>query len=238
MMELFILLSSIALIDSLSVVPIASVPLVMLVSGRRPVAGSLAFIAGIFFTYFPFGLLLILGLDAIFHTLAGHFTTWWNKEPELGEVVLQILVGIVLIIFGRRLWNKRGKQKQKSATVDLTPGQAFTLAVMINLTGMWGALPYFAAIAQILKTDTAPAVMVLLLLFYNSIFVLPLASFLFIRVLMGKRSERWFQSINTFLSHWSGRLILIILLILGFLLIVDGVGWLIGHPLVPIGFPE
>ncbi len=230
MIELLAILAPVALVDSLSVLPIASVPLIVLLSGRRPAAGSLAFIAGIILTYFPFGLLLLFGLDALFDSLAGHFAAWWNQEPDLGEVVLQIIIGLIVIFRGQRLCTNRGNKKAQESRTAISPAQAFGLAVMINLAGMWGALPYFAAIAQILKADFSTGGMLAALLFYNLVFALPLAGFLILRLLLGERSERWFQQINDFLSRWAGRLLLIALIGLGIILIIDGISWLSGMP--------
>ncbi|HGY55795.1 MAG TPA: hypothetical protein ENK44_08845 [Caldithrix abyssi] len=236
MIELLAILAPIALIDSLSVVPIASVPLVMLLGGRRPVAGSLAFLAGIFFTYFPFGVLLLFGLDAVFDRLANHFVAWWSREPDIGEVILQIIIGLLMVVYGGKLWNRRGKIQQETEQSAITPAQAFSMAALINITGMWGALPYFAAVAQILKADFSASGMLIALLFYNLVFALPLSAFLFLRLLIGERSQRWFESINVFLARWGGRILLIVLIGLGLLLIADGTGWLFGWPLIMPGF--
>ena len=235
MSELLAILAPIALVDSLSVVPVASVPLVVLLSGRRPVAGSLAFIGGILLTYFPFGVLLLFGLDAVFDRLAGQVAEWWNKEPDLGEVVLQIVVGLVMVAYGRKLSNRRGKKQQQTGRAQMSPAQAFVLAAVINVTGIWGALPYFAAIAQILKADLSPGGMLTALLFYNLVFALPLTGFLVLRLLLGEQAERWFQTINGFIARWGGRVLVTVLVLLGIILIVDGVGWLVGRPLIVPG---
>ncbi len=71
--------------------------------------------------------------------------------------------------------------------------------------------------------------------FLQPMFALPLESFLLLFLLLGVRAERWFQSINDFLSRWVGRLLLIALIGLGIILIIDGIGWLVDMPLVPIG---
>lgn len=235
MIELLAILTPIALIDSLSVVPMAIVPLVLLLSGPRPVAGSLAFIAGIVFTYFPFGILLLFGLDAVFDSLAGHFVAWWNKEPNIGELVLQIIIGLALIIFGHRICRNRGKKRVDKSSEGMTPGQAFTLAAVFNLTGIWGALPYFAAISQILKTDFSTGGMLTALVFYNLVFALPLASFLILRLLLGAQADCGFRTMTDVITRWSGRLLVTVLIGLGFILIVDGIGWLLGMPLITPG---
>lgn len=52
MPELLLTLTTISLLDSTSAVPIALMPLAILLNGRSPVAGSLRFISGGFIVYF------------------------------------------------------------------------------------------------------------------------------------------------------------------------------------------
>ena len=59
----------------------------------------------------------------------------------------------------------------------------------LTLAGVPGALPYFGAIDQILRADLALLPSLLALLFYNLVFLLPLATIVLVRVLLPKRSE-------------------------------------------------
>jgi hypothetical protein len=112
------------------------------------------------------------------------------------------------------------------------PLQIFTLSASINILGMWGALPYFAAMAQILKADLETPTMMAILVYYNVVFSLPLLGFIMLRVLMGDKATAALDRISGFFSHW-GKLILILsLYLLGLLLITDGIGWFIGYPIL------
>ena len=114
----------------------------------------------------------------------------------------------------------------------MTPAQAFTLAAVINVSGFWGALPYFAAIAQILKADLSTGGMLSAILLYNLVFALPLFSFLLLHLLLGEQAQRWFANAADFTTRWGGRVVTILLIGLGFVLIIDGIAWLYGVPLV------
>jgi len=230
--DLYLTLAPIALIDSLSVVPIAVVPLLLLLAGKRPLAGSFAFIAGIVLTYLPFGVLLLFGLDALFDSLAGQFSAWWKREPDQGEVVLQIVVGLAMLFVGYRVMRRKAEDQPDQGRAGMTPGQAFTLAAAINVTGMWGALPYFAAIAQILKEDLSSGGMLGALLYYNLVFALPLAALPVLHYALGERAERWSSALVGLIRRWGQRLLAVFLAGLGLVMTADGVGWLMGRPLI------
>ena len=233
MFELLATLFPIALIDSLSVVPVAIVPLILVLGGKRPILGTFSFMAGIIVTYFPFGVLLLYGFDALFQVLAGHFMRWWRKEPDFGELLIQLFVGILLVVYGQRLCRRKqikGSNLSKGSSIN--PVQAFSIGAIINLSGMWGALPYFAAIAQILKEDPSPLGMITALSFYNGVFALPLFSFMVLYLVFGERSSRLFATISDGIIRWGNKLIPILLIGLGFILVIDALGWFYGTPLL------
>ena len=97
---------------------------------------------------------------------------------------------------------------------------------------MWGALPYFAAMAQILKADLETASMIWILIYYNLIFALPLLGFIVLRIIMGDKATVLLGKITDFFSHWGKQLIVYSLYLLGPLLIADGIGWFIDYPIL------
>ena len=230
---LLLVLTPISLLDSLSVIPLCIVPLAILLGGKRPILGPMMLIAGIFVTYFPFGLLLLFGLDGVLDQINEIIAQLW-KTPDTLDLILQIVIGLAMLIFGYRAANARETHGERGATEGMTPIRAFVLGAMLNLTGMWGALPYFAAIDQILRTDLGATGMVLTILYYNVVFTLPLMAFIVVRMAFGERADRLFQRLTEFLTKWGRRLIIAILLALGLLLIVDAIGWFIGMPLIPV----
>ncbi len=97
---------------------------------------------------------------------------------------------------------------------------------------MGGALPYFAAMAQILKADLETASMIWILIYYNVIFALPLLGFIVLRIIMGDKATVLLGKITDFFSHWGKQLIVYSLYLLGPLLIADGIGWFIDYPIL------
>ena len=233
MPELLLTLTTISLLDSMSAVPIALIPLAIILNGRHPITGSLSFISGGFIVYFIFGIFILLGLDTLIDEYAERFIRYMKSEPDCVELVIQILIGFIMIYFAWHFSRKAPPlNKTKSYNSDITPVQAFTLSASINIIGMWGALPYFAAMTQILKADLETPSMLLVLAFYNFIFALPLIGFIVLRVMMGDKATVLLEKITSFFSHWGKQIFIISLYFLGPLLIADGIGWFIDYPIL------
>jgi cytochrome c biogenesis protein CcdA len=233
MLELLLTLTTISLLDSMSAVPIALVPLAIILNGHKPVIGSLGFISGGFIVYFIFGIFVLLGLDTLIDEYADKFIRYMKSEPDSIELVIQILIGFLMIYFAWQFSRKYPQDiKIKTYESNITPLQAFTLSASINIIGMWGALPYFAAIAQILKADLTTASMIWILVYYNLIFTLPLIGFIVLRIMMGNKATALLEKITRFFSHWGKQIFIISLYLLGPLLIADGIGWFTGYPIL------
>ncbi|MCK5405826.1 MAG: GAP family protein, partial [Candidatus Krumholzibacteria bacterium] len=203
MIALLAILAPISLLDSTSMVPISIVPITTILAGRRALSGAIAFIAGIFVTYAAVGVLAVMGLDAVFTRLNAEFTRAW-KHPDTLDFALQIVIGVVLIVIGQRMANAR-RSKERVAPPDVTPWQAFTFASGLVIVGLPGAIPYFAAVDQMLQADLSAPQTVLAVLFYNLIFVAPLVAIVVIRQLMGTRADGLLAAITRFMETWGRR---------------------------------
>ena len=233
MLELLLTLTTISLLDSMSAVPIALIPLAIILNGRQPITGSLSFISGGFIVYFIFGIFILLGLDSLIDEYAERFIHYMKSEPDCVELVIQIIIGFIMLYFAWQFSRKVPPlNKNKSYDNDITPVQAFTLSASINIFGMWGALPYFAAMAQILKADLEIASMIWVLVYYNLIFAMPLIGFIVLRILMGDKATALLNRITDFFSHWGKKIFVYSLYLLGSLLIADGIGWFIDYPIL------
>ncbi len=102
------------------------------------------------------------------------------------------------------------------------------------MAGLPGSLPYFGAIDQILRADLPLPASLLALLFYNLVFVLPLASLALVRVLMPTQSEQIFRRVVLLSGRWGRRLIVGGLAVVGTVLGADAIGWFLGYPLLPV----
>jgi cytochrome c biogenesis protein CcdA len=235
--SLLLIIVPIALMDSTSMIPLSVMPLAALLGSRRPLLGAGGFLSGIFIVYLAAGVLLLFGIDALFEAIERPLARWYNQPTEL-ELWLQIVVGAVLVVFGSRIAGARQKKRDDSRGNDtMTPWQGFVLGVVLIVIGVPGAFPYFGAIDQILSADLDFTGNLLALLSYNVAFILPLASPVVIKLLFPDRSQAIFEALTTWAERWGRRLVVVVLLVVGVLLVADGIAFLGGYPLLPIGDP-
>jgi len=235
MVDLLATLAPISLVDSLSLMPFALVVLATLLSGPRPYVASMSFLAGIATSYFAAGVLIAVGLGGVIARVTAGVAHWY-KNPAAIDYVLGMLIGLALIVLGYR-WAtaRRQRAERKSAAAGMTPAQAFLLGAGATLAGLWGALPYFAAVDQILKAGISTGQGILALAYYNAIFVAIPLGLVVARAFLGRRGDDLLATVNRLLSIWGKRLLVAGMILLGAVMIADGVGWLLGRPLIPVG---
>ncbi len=233
MVELALILLAIALVDSTSMIPIGIFPLAAILGGRRPVVGALSFVSGIFLVYSLSGVLLLLGFDLIFEMIGPSISRWWN-QPNSAELGLQIIVGILLLVYAWRQYRLPKSSAPSGSAEPVSLIGAFTLGSSLTVIGIPGAVPYFGAIEQILRADLSSMASMGALIFYNIVFVLPFSVLVLIRMLAPNQSESLFGSISLLVKSWGKPAIVSVFTILGLLLIADSIGWFLGYPLLPV----
>lgn len=226
-------LTSIALLDSLSIIPLCIVFLAVLLAGQRPIFRSFALILGIFVVYFAVGALLLLGLQEVFDDINAYAMRLW-QSPYTEELIAQIVIGALLVAVGWYLAVRRVRRAQEAVGSAMTAPQAWLAGAGLTIVGLPGAVPYVAAIDLALRTDLPSAERLLLIAYYNIMFVLPLAAIVCLRLVVGVRADPMIDAIRRFLDRWGPKLIVGLMLVLGVVLVVDGIGWFLGHPLIPI----
>ncbi|UCE01885.1 MAG: GAP family protein [Candidatus Latescibacterota bacterium] len=234
MLDLLLVLTPISLIDSTSILAFGLVVLAVLLSGPRPYLASSSFLLGTALSYFAAGVLIVMGLGGAIGRVSAALVHWW-KNPSTSDYVLGILVGSALMVFGYRgSVARQRKAKQKEVAPDVTPKQAFLLGAGTTIAGLWGALPYFAAIDQILKADLSTAEAVIALAYYNVVFVALLFLLVLFRAVAGQRADALFDTVNRLLAVWGKRAVIALMLLLGAVLVADGFGFFLGRPLIPV----
>jgi len=236
MIELLAVLTPIALVNSVAILPSGIIGVVASLGTQRPTLTAAAFIAGRFVPYFAFGLLLVLGLDAAFDRFNVWVEdTWRDRDAVL--LALQLVIGGTMVVFGYRLSHAKRRRSIDAASMRMTPVRAFSVATGVTIVGLPGGLLYFAAIDQILRADPSVLGVVKALLYYNVVFLFPLILIVLVRQLFGTRTEPILAAMSGFLDRWGKRLLFFGLLGLGVVFLVDAIGWFLGFPLLPTYLP-
>ena len=232
MNQLLAVLTPIALLNSLWILPSGITGVAASLGARKPILTASAFIAGRLVPHFTFGLLLAIGLDSAFDRIKVWVRHLW-REPDTLVVVLQLVIGAVMVVFGSRLSRASQQRPHVAPSTPMTPIRAFSVSAGLTLIGLPGALMYFAAIDQILRADVTALGIVKALLFYNVVFLLPLMLIVLSRGLLGTRSDPLFGAVARFFERRGKQLMFVALLGLGVVLTVDAIGWFLGLPLLP-----
>jgi len=182
----------------------------------RPVINSLMLLLGHTVAYFVAGVLLTIALEPLLERLL---------NPGTADYAIQLLLGLIL------LWlvlpnGKRSDEANKTSAASLTPLSSFSLGATVNFVTIPFAIPYAAAISQILKADLSVPESLLVLSVYNLVYALPfvVVPIMVVVACMGERSTPMLQSINEFLVRITGYLLPPFLGLVGVALLVDA-GW-------------
>jgi cytochrome c biogenesis protein CcdA len=210
MLDVFAVLLPILLADVIN--PALFAFMVYAVGTDRPLMNANAALLGHTIAYLVFGIGLALAFEAITQRLA-------NPEPI--DYVLGLMIGVILLWVVWR--NQTGKLQTKQAPQmeQLTPLQAFGIGAMINLVGLPFALPYFAALDQILKANLSVIDSVTLLVGYNLIYALPFLLVPLLSLILGENSRPLLARINEKVDRISTYLMPLMLGLVGILLVFD-----------------
>lgn len=192
--------------------PVLFAFMVYAVGSKRPVANSLAVLLGHTFSYLFFGIGLAFVFDALAHRLL-------NPEPV--DFGIGLLVGLLLLWVA---WKSRGGGTGKSSQPQagpLTPPKAFGIGAVINLVGLPFALPYFAALDQILKADLSISESVLVLIGYNVAYALPFLIVPVLALVMGEGARPVLTRLNEKVDRAGAVIMPLVLGGVGIALVID-----------------
>lgn len=215
MYEIWLSLAPILLADVVN--PVLFAFMVFAVSTQRPVINSTAILLGHTLAYFSAGIVIALGLERITVRLA---------NPHHIDFIISLVVGILLLWVAFLSSKKKDKQQNKENT-DLTPLKALGLGAVVNFVGIPFALPYFAALDQILKADFTVAEALIVLASYNLFYALLFLIVPALVITIGERSKPVLQRINEVLDRFSRFLMPILLFLVGAFLISDAITYFV-----------
>jgi len=179
----------------------------------RPVANSSALLLGHTVAYFGVGILLIAGLEQVMERL---------NNPQRVDYFIQLAIAISLFWVAVQSRSDPGKRPDDS-TAKLGVAGSFAFGAVVNFVGIPFALPYFAALGQILKADLSASETVLAIAAYNLVYALPFAIVPVLRAALGERSQHLLERINRILDKAGGVVLPILMALLALALLADAV---------------
>ena len=189
---------------------------------RHPFLNSVLVLGSFLLTYFLSGILIAVGLEM--------FEDAFHIPPGF-DYAIEMLVATLLFYIAWDTYKvgDRHPEEQLKKDVNLGVIGSIALGVQINLVGLPFAVPYLAAIDQILKAEASVTLTLTVLLLYNIAYILPYSLLIPLRVIYKKESDAVFQSINNWMHHITTKYLPILFLILGLLLVEDAVSYFIGY---------
>lgn len=214
-MEVWTILLPILLTDVVN--PVLFAFLVFAAGSQRPVALSSAMLAGHTMAYFTAGIVLALFMEKITSYLA---------QPKTVDFVIELILALVLLWLAFSSRNHKGQRPDESPP-ELTLISSFSFGAVVNFIGIPFAVPYFAAIDQILKADLTVPQSVGMLASYNLAYALPFAAVPLLSAVMGERARPLLTRVNGFLDRVSAVLLPLMLGLIGLLLLADASSYFI-----------
>ena len=141
---------------------------------------------------------------------------------------------MALLVFALRMARPKGDRNERPVATGMTGSQAFVAGVGLTIVGLPGAVPYFGAINLILRDELTFGQEFVALLVYNVVFIVPLAALLVLRLMLGDRSQGLLEQVRVAFDTWGQRVVVSLMVVLGIVLVADGIGWFLGHPLIPV----
>ena len=189
-------------------------------------------IIGVYVTYLICGVLIYFGLRQVFEGLATAMHKWWHN-PDTGDYGLQIVIGFALVIVGYKISTPPRPKKKRDISTEASPIGAFLFGAGLTIIGMPGALPFFAAVDQLLRADLPDYQTVIAIAAYCLIFTAPLVGIVLVRIALADKADAILGAVNRFLDSWGKGVIIVLLVLLGLVMVVDGIAFFLGHPLIP-----
>jgi len=211
MLETWTVLIPILLTDIVN--PVLFAFLVYAGGSNRPLLNSSAVLMGHTAAYFFAGIALAIGLESLSERLA-------NPEPM--DFIIGLIIGLGLIVIAIPSRKKPARRPQERAP-SLTPLKAFGFGALVNFVGIPFAVPYFAAIDQILKADVSSIGALGFLAAYNLLYAVVFAVVPILIATQGERAQPFLTRINDVLDRASDYLMPVLFALLGIALTADAI---------------
>ena len=188
----------------------------------RPMVNTWTIIGTFFASYFLSGVAIAIALEEFIDSF--HFTETFAYMIEFVVAVLLLWVGWRQLQAGDTHPEEKLKHKRSMSTWD-----AGKLELQVNFVGLPFAVPYLAAIDQILKANIDEIASVSVLLIYNVLYIVPFAAMIAIKWYYYEKSRPIFEKFNRWVHHISVDYLPWIFIGLALLLFEDCISFLLGY---------
>lgn len=191
--------------------PVLFTFMVYAAGSKRPVFISSAMLLGHTVAYMTCGVILAYSIDKLSARLA---------NPQTIDFVIEFVIACALLWLVLRSRKDKGKRPDEN-TPEFTPWKAFAFGAVVNLIGIPFALPYFAAIDQLLKSGLDTMGVATGLAVYNVAYALPFLLIPLLTAVMGDRSKPILARVNGLMEKASDIIMPLLLLAIGLALLLD-----------------
>jgi len=198
--------------------PVLFTFMVYAAGSKRPVIVSSAMLLGHTAAYMTSGVILAYSIEKLSARLA---------NPQSIDFVIEFIIACALLWLVMRTRTDKGKRPDEN-TPEFTLWKAFAFGAVINIIGIPFAVPYFAAIDQLLKSDLDTMGVVTGLAIYNAAYALPFLLIPLLTAILGDRSKPILARVNGFMEKAGDIIMPLLLLAIGLALLLDSV-WFFVH---------
>jgi len=205
---------------------LAALPIVLVVvslASKRPAGVARAFLAGWLIGVFLVGALVILLSDLL--VLPSGNPTWLSY--------VKIALGLLLLVLAGQKWLSRPRAGQDPETQGfmakaetMTAGRAFALALALASLNPKNLVLVVTGATVIADATPTPVQQLVALAVFALVGSIGIASPVVLRAALGTRSAEVLASTDRWMTRYSTVIVVVVLVVLGVLVIANGVGGL------------
>jgi len=212
---LLLALVALALLDSLNPVTIAGA--VFLLLTPRPVPRTLSFVAGAGLAYFAGGVLLYLGLGAVFVRVLDYLSGPWMHG-------LLVVLGAVMVATGVWMQRRKPKEGTERPFKNLHPAATFLIGASVTGSDLPTAFPLIIAVERMTQAGLGLPGALAALALYVVVYALPLMLLLAGYLALRGGAATFLRGAQKVIDRWSRPVTIWSLYAIGALLLLNS-GW-------------
>lgn len=218
--HLFVAASLVGFFNGIS--PTGITLLVLSLKNQKNIVPALGVSASFFIVFVVLGSLVYFGL-----------ATWvQNILPKDSTIdhILELILAVILFYFGIKLTLKKNEHKEMT---EVTFAGVFITSSTVAILEFPLSLPYFAMLQQIHQARVSLENELIALAIFNVFHVVPLLFLTFVSIFIPD-SYRWiFDWLRVKIMVFGIYLVKVFLITVSLIGLIDGIGHLVGHPVLP-----